>query len=97
MYLVGYSLLTMEATPTNSPSDVRTSLEGVSPDELAGLSEIVGMLGVTKRTALKYLAREDFPEPIDRLATGRVWLRADVERWGKEHLPLPPGRPRKSG
>jgi predicted DNA-binding transcriptional regulator AlpA len=53
-------------------------------------------LGVTKRTALKYVAREDFPEPIDRLATGREWLRADVEPWSKAHLPLPPARPRKS-
>jgi predicted DNA-binding transcriptional regulator AlpA len=69
----------------------------VSPDELAGLSEIVAMLGVTKRTALKYVAREDFPEPIDRLATGRVWRRSEVRAWASAYLPLPPGRPRKSG
>jgi predicted DNA-binding transcriptional regulator AlpA len=81
---------------SNAPTGSRSSLEGVSPDELAGLSEIIETLGVTKRTALKYVTREDFPEPIDRLATGRVWLRADVVRWGKAHLPLPPGRPRKS-
>jgi prophage regulatory protein len=69
----------------------------VSPDELASLAEIGEILRVTKRTVQRYAERPDFPEPIDRLATGRVWLRADVERWGKEHLPLPPGRPRKSG
>jgi hypothetical protein len=39
--------------------------------------------------------RDDFPEPVGRLAAGRVWFRADVERWGRETLPLPEGRPRK--
>jgi len=68
---------------------------GVSPDELAGLSEIVQLLGVTKRTALKYVSRADFPQPLARLSTGRVWRRAEVETWAKSHLPLPSGRPRK--
>ena len=70
---------------------------GVSPEDLAGLAEIAELLGVHKRTAQKYIDRPDFPEPAGRLARGRVWLRADVERWGREHLPLPPGRPRKGG
>ena len=70
---------------------------GVSPEDLAGLSEIAELLGVHKRTAQKYVDRDDFPEPIGRLAGGRVWLRTDVERWGRGHLPLPPGRPRKGG
>jgi prophage regulatory protein len=84
---------------TNTRRAVRlTSLlasPGVSPDELAGLSEIAKLLGAPKRTAARYVERADFPEPFDRLATGRVWLRADVQAWGKKHLPLPPGRPRK--
>jgi predicted DNA-binding transcriptional regulator AlpA len=69
---------------------------GVSPDEIAGLSEIAAMLGVTKRTAVRYSKRDDFPAPLARLTAGFVWDRGKVEAWGKEHLPLPPGRPRKS-
>jgi len=69
---------------------------GMSPEELAGFTEIAEILGVHKRTVQRYIARDDFPEPLGRLARGRVWKRADVEEWGHTHLPLPkPGRPRK--
>ncbi len=63
--------------------------------ELAGLAEVAELLGVPKRTAARYVQRPDFPDPVDRLAAGPIWRRADVEAWGKERLPLPPGRPRK--
>jgi prophage regulatory protein len=69
----------------------------VSPEDVAGVSEVAEMLGVSRPTAARYVERSDFPAPAGSLARGRVWLRADVERWGKEHLPLPPGRPRKAG
>ena len=76
-----------------SPSAPRTTLAVMSP-ELAGLAEIAAMLSVTKRTAWNYTRRDDFPDPIDRLASGPVWRRVDVEDWAAEHLPLPPGRPK---
>lgn len=65
----------------------------MAPDELAGLAEVAEILGVPKRTAARYSARVDFPEPLDRLASGPVWRRVDVERWGRENLPLRTGRP----
>lgn len=68
---------------------------GVAPDELAGLSEIAQMLGVTKRTVQRYMARADWPDPVERLATGRVWRRVDIEAWKAAHLPLREGRPPK--
>jgi hypothetical protein len=68
---------------------------GVSPEDLVGLVDISRLLGVTMATTQKYVDRDDFPEPLGRIAAGRVWLRADVERWAKETLPLPTGRPRK--
>ena len=87
--------MAMEATLTLELLDVVGSL-GMSPDELAGFTEVAAILGVHRRTAQNYIAREDFPEPVGRLARGRVWLRLDVEKWGADHLPLPkPGRPRK--
>jgi predicted DNA-binding transcriptional regulator AlpA len=57
--------------------------------------DIARMLNVTVRTVQNYIARDDFPEPIGRIAAGRVWLRADVETWAKQTLPLQTGRPRK--
>jgi predicted DNA-binding transcriptional regulator AlpA len=74
-----------------SASATTSSLTSMSP-ELAGLAEIAELLAVTKRSAWNYTRREDFPEPIDRLASGPIWRRVDVEKWGKAHLPLPPGR-----
>jgi prophage regulatory protein len=68
---------------------------GVSPEHLLGLSDISRLFGVTMRTTQKYVSRDDFPEPLGEIAAGRVWLRADVERWAKKTLPLPTGRPRK--
>jgi prophage regulatory protein len=67
----------------------------VSPEDLVGIAEIAAMLGVTGRTAHNYSLRLGFPEPYGRTAGGRVWLRADVEAWAKEALPLRIGRPRK--
>jgi prophage regulatory protein len=61
--------------------------------ELAGLAEVAKVCAVAKRTALSYTKRPDFPEPLDRLASGPVWRREDVEAWAKAHLPLPQGRP----
>ena len=60
---------------------------------LVGVAEIAQIFGVSKQTAVKYSQRPDFPEPLDRLASGPVWLRADVESWGRDHLPLRTGRP----
>jgi hypothetical protein len=52
------------------------------------------MFVVAKNSAWRWTQREDFPEPEARLASGPVWKRADVKAWGKQWLPLPPGRPR---
>jgi predicted DNA-binding transcriptional regulator AlpA len=76
----------------DSTSAATSTLASMSP-ELAGLAEIAEILAVTKRTAWNYTQRDDFPEPIDRLASGPIWRRADVAKWGKAYLPLPPGRP----
>lgn len=65
-------------------------------NDVVGVSEIAKLLGVAKRTAAKYVDLDHFPTPAARLATGRVWRRADVEEWGREHLPLKQGRPPKT-
>jgi len=67
----------------------------MTPDELASISEIAEALGVAERTAQRYADRADFPDPFERVAGGRIriWRRADIDAWGRDHLPLPTGRP----
>lgn len=67
----------------------------MSPEELAGVTEVAEILGVARRTAQAYVERPDFPAPIGTLARGRVWRVRDVERWAKKNPPRPPGRPPK--
>ena len=88
----------MDATTSGDGLRPRGSVAspGMSP-ELAGLAELVELLDVSKRTAQKYAAKPDFPEPVDRLASGPVWRRAEVEAWAKANLPLKPGRPLGKG
>ncbi|WBC14017.1 hypothetical protein O7600_23325 [Micromonospora sp. WMMA1998] len=55
---------------------------------LAGLAAIAELLGgVSRQRASEIIWRPTFPEPIDTLATGRIWARADVEAWIKAHRP----------
>jgi hypothetical protein len=46
---------------------------------LAGVAEAAGVLGWDKRRVVTYASRGRFPEPVQWLASGRVWLRDDVE------------------
>lgn len=68
----------------------------MSPEDLVGFAEVVGTLKVPRRTAARYVKRADFPAPFVRLASGPIWLRRDIQKWAKGHLPLAGGRPRKS-
>lgn len=51
--------------------------------KLAGISEIAALLSVSRQRANQLAKREDFPRPLDRLASGPVWRRSDIERWAK--------------
>lgn len=89
----------MSSTPLGRTSPlVRVGTTYVPADEIVALFEIADLIGVTKRTAQRYMDRDDFPEPLGRLAGGRrVWKRSDVEAWVKRTLPLREGRPPKEG
>lgn len=55
-------------------------------NHLLGMKEAAALLGVTKQRLGQLLAtNDDFPAPTAELSQGRVWNRADVERWAKEH------------
>jgi hypothetical protein len=51
--------------------------------ELVGVSEAAAILGWDRRRVITYVDRGSFPEPMARLASGRVWRREDVEAFGR--------------
>jgi hypothetical protein len=51
---------------------------------LAGVAEAAEVMGWDKRRVITYIDRGRFPEPLQSLASGRVWLRADVERFASD-------------
>src|SRR5687768_3717748 len=46
---------------------------------VVGVAEAAEIMGWDKRRVITYIDRGLFPEPIGTLASGRIWLREDVE------------------
>jgi len=46
---------------------------------LVGVSEAAAILGWDRRRVITYVDRGSFPEPLEQLASGRVWRRDEVE------------------
>ena len=46
---------------------------------VVGVAEAAEIMGWDKRRVITYIDRGSFPEPIGTLASGRIWLREDVE------------------
>lgn len=63
-------------------------------DQLVGISEIAGLLGVSRQRAVQVVRDyADFPAPTATLASGRIWERQAVEAWIGRHRERKPGRP----
>jgi len=58
---------------------------------LAGVAEAAEVMGWDKRRVVTYIDRGSFPEPLQSLASGRIWRRSDVEAyaadWRTRHRP----------
>jgi len=52
---------------------------------LIGTHEIAQMFGVSRQRAQQITSRKDFPKPYDVLHMGKVWRRAAVETWARDH------------
>jgi predicted DNA-binding transcriptional regulator AlpA len=52
--------------------------------KLAGIREIAEIAGVSPQRANQLAAKPDFPKPLDRIAAGPVWDRAEVRAWVKK-------------
>jgi hypothetical protein len=66
---------------------------------LAGVAEAAEVMGWDKRRVVTYIDRGRFPEPLQSLASGRIWLRSDIEafaeQWrGRQRMRRPPGSAR---
>ncbi len=62
--------------------DVTLTLEVIP--QVAGVAEAAEIMGWDKRRVITYIDRGSFPEPLTSLASGRIWLREDVEDYARE-------------
>jgi hypothetical protein len=51
---------------------------------VVGVAEAAEIMGWDKRRVITYIDRGSFPEPITSLASGRIWLREDVEAYATD-------------
>ena len=60
---------------------------------LAGMQEVAGLLGVTRARVNQLLAEHsDFPEPVQRVAMGPLWVASTISAYGNRR-PRTAGRP----
>lgn len=60
----------------------------VNDVELVGVAEIAKMLGgISRQRAHVIAGAKGFPDPIATLTMGKVWRKADVVAWIREHRP----------
>lgn len=52
--------------------------------ELVGLAEVSEILGISKQAINTYMQRGKFPDPIQRLASGPIWIREQIEDYKKQ-------------
>jgi len=48
---------------------------------LAGLAEVASLAGKSRRRAWQITRERGFPEPVQTLAMGPVWLERDVQKF----------------
>ena len=49
---------------------------------LVGVREISKLLGTSRQRADQLARTKEFPEPVTEVASGRLWARSEVVRWG---------------
>ncbi|MEU7587485.1 hypothetical protein AB0A95_14425 [Micromonospora sp. NPDC049230] len=59
--------------------------EDRGPGELVAAGEILTMLGVGRSRFRQIQQHPAFPRPYAKLSVGAIWLKADVERYIREH------------
>ena len=70
--------------------DIDLVIEVIPP--VVGVAEAAEIMGWDKRRVITYIDRGSFPEPITTLASGRIWLREDVEDYAEHWRSTHPSR-----
>jgi uncharacterized protein YuzE len=64
----------------NACKRITGSLNEIAFDEFVGVKEAAALIGVQRSNFVRdYADKPDFPRPAIELATGRIWLRSQVE------------------
>jgi len=71
--------------------DVTLTVESIPA--IVGVAEAAEIMGWDKRRVVTYIDRGSFPEPITSLASGRIWLREDVEAYESDWRARHPAKP----
>jgi len=66
----------------NASKALGESIEDIRMDALVSVKEAAELVGVQKSNFVRdYANKPDFPRPVVELATGRIWLRSQVEAY----------------
>ncbi len=67
---------------TNALEQLGANVDEIEFNELLGVKEAAALLGVQRSNFVRdYADKADFPRPVVELATGRVWLKSQVEEY----------------
>ena len=86
----------LERSLSEQESDGPLTLLVESVPRLAGVAEAAEVMGWDKRRVITYISRGRFPEPLQALASGRVWARSTLEHFAREWNARQAGRKRRS-
>ena len=56
--------------------------------EIVGHYEAAKILGWQKQQVSVYISRGKFPEPLQKLASGPIWLKEDIEKFKESRLKM---------
>jgi uncharacterized protein YuzE len=66
----------------NASERLGSRVDEIEFNELVGVKEAASLLGVQRSNFVRdYADKPDFPRPVVELATGRVWLKSQVEEY----------------
>jgi hypothetical protein len=72
----------LEQLRATTGDDVSLTVEVIPA--VVGVAEAAEIMGWDKRRVITYIDRGSFPEPLTSLASGRIWLREDVQAYAAE-------------
>jgi hypothetical protein len=54
-------------------------------EDFVGVQEVARMLGITRQRVNAIVqTHDDFPDPVSKVAAGRLWRRKDIIEWAEK-------------